>query len=67
MKITNLRIERERRKWSQEFLGQQLGITGQAVNLIETLKRNPSYPVLCGLEKEFYPLKHDYLLAQVKD
>jgi transcriptional regulator with XRE-family HTH domain len=44
-----LRQERRKRKWTQEFVAKQVGITNQAVNLLETGLRRPSYDVLVKL------------------
>lgn len=40
--------------WSQTDVAKQLGITVQAYSLIETGKRDPSYPVLVALEDVFH-------------
>ena len=66
MKRLNIRHERINRGWSLEFVAQQLGITNQAVNLIETAQRDPSYKVLCKIEKLFGK-DHRYLLAQIAE
>ena len=63
MAITKLKQERLKRKWTLECVGQQLGITNQAIHLIETLKSNPSYDVLLKLE-DLFGLPHRILLAR---
>jgi putative transcriptional regulator len=37
-----LRVLRAERRWSQAYLGEQLGVSRQAVNAIETGKHDPS-------------------------
>lgn len=46
---TVLRRERERRKWTQEFVAKKLGLTPESVSMIETGRRKPSYDVLVSL------------------
>lgn len=46
MKITRLRSERMKRGLTLEQVGKQVGVSKQAIHQIETLKSNPSYPVL---------------------
>ena len=48
-----LRQERISHDWTQEFVATQLGVTNQAVNLIETGQRKPSFDVLVKLEDLF--------------
>ena len=51
-----LRIKQERLSrvnWTLDFVGEQLGLTGQAISLIETGKRKPSFDVLVKLENLF--------------
>ena len=48
MKIM-LEQERIRHGWTQEYVGQQIGITAEAVRLLEKNKRKPSYSVLVKL------------------
>lgn len=48
MKIM-LEQERIRHGWTQEYVGQQVGITAEAVRLLEKNKRKPSYNVLVKL------------------
>lgn len=49
--------------WSQTDVAKQLGITVQAYSLIETWKRDPSYPVLVALEDVFHT-SHRVLLRE---
>lgn len=48
MKIM-LEQERIRHGWTQEYVGQQIGITAEAVSMLEKNKRKPSYSVLVKL------------------
>lgn len=48
-----LQQERLRRQWSQEYVGQYVGVTAEAIGMIENGKRKPSYDVMVGLENLF--------------
>ena len=48
-----LRVLRAERGWSQAELGQQLGVSRQAVNAIETGKYDPSLPLAFKLARVF--------------
>lgn len=48
-----IRQERIKRRWSCEYVAEQVGVTAEAIRLIETGERNPSYPVLIKLENLF--------------
>lgn len=61
----NIRQERIKRNWTQEYVAKEIGTTLSTVQKIETGRRKPSYEVLVAIEELFQPLKHDYLLAQV--
>jgi transcriptional regulator with XRE-family HTH domain len=63
MSITNLRKERLEKEWTLEYVGQQIGVSNQAVSAIEALKIKPSYDVLLKLENLFGQ-GHRYLFAQ---
>lgn len=60
-----LEIERERRQrsMSRRELGRMLGITEEAVRLLESGKRKPSYKVLVKLE-DLFEMGHRELFAQ---
>ena len=58
--------ERNRRKWSQEFVAKQVGVTASAVGFIETGKRKPSYDVLVKME-DLFGMSHRELFAAVDD
>lgn len=47
--ITVLRLERERRGWTQDHVASQIGITKGALHNIETGIRRPSFGVLVKL------------------
>ena len=48
-----LRVLRAERKWSQAFLAEQLGVSRQSVNAIETGKYDPSLPLAFALARLF--------------
>lgn len=48
-----LRVLRAERKWSQAFLAEQLGVSRQSVNAIETGKYDPSLPLAFALARVF--------------
>lgn len=64
--ILSIRQERIGRNWTLDYVAQKIGITNQAVNLIETGRRKPSYDVLVKLEKLFGK-SHRQLFAVVDD
>jgi transcriptional regulator with XRE-family HTH domain len=68
MKYLNIRQERinKGKHWTQEYVGQQVGLTKVAIHDIETGKQKPSYDVLVKLETLFGK-DHRYLLAQATD
>lgn len=48
---------RTARGWTREYVAAAVGITAEAVRLLETGRRKPSYDVLCKLE-ELFGLNH---------
>lgn len=48
-----LRVLRAERKWSQAYLAEQLGVSRQSVNAIETGKYDPSLPLAFALARLF--------------
>ena len=66
MKHLNIQIERIRKDWTLGFVAEKLGITNQAVSLIETAKRKPSYDVLVKLE-DLFNKPHRWLFAVADD
>lgn len=44
-----MRQERTKRGWSCDFVAKKTGLSAEAIRLIETGERNPSYPVLVKL------------------
>lgn len=48
-----LRVLRAERKWSQADLAEQLGVSRQSVNAIETGKYDPSLPLAFALGRLF--------------
>jgi len=63
-----LRIKQERivKGWSNEYVAKQVGITSEAIRLIENNKRKPSYNVLVKLENLFN-LSHRELFREIDD
>ncbi len=62
----NIRKERLKRHWTQEQVAKKIGITEQAIQLIETGQRKPSYDVLVKLEDLFHK-NHRKLFAAADD
>lgn len=48
-----IRQERIARGWSIEYVAEKVGLTSEAIRLIENGERNPSYSVLVKLEDLF--------------
>ncbi|MBN03679.1 helix-turn-helix transcriptional regulator [Ponticaulis sp.] len=48
-----LRVLRAERKWSQADLAEQLGVSRQSINAIETGKYDPSLPLAFSLARLF--------------
>lgn len=63
---TVLKQERLRQGWTQEHVADRVGITPEAIGMIENGKRNPSYPVLVKLESLF-GLPHGQLFAPAEE
>ena len=61
-----LKQERQRRHWTQEYVAEQVGITKQAVQQIENNHIKPSYDVLVKLEDLFHK-NHRKLFAVADD
>lgn len=66
MKTTIMRQERIKMGWTLEHVADELNITKQTVQRIETNQRRPSYEILVKLENLFN-LSHRDLLQQVPD
>jgi len=60
--VRMIRQERTRRGWSCEYVAERTGLTAEAIRLIETGERNPSYPVLIKLE-DLFGLSHRQLFG----
>lgn len=58
-----IRDERIRRGWPCSYVASSIGISDEALRLIETGQRNPSYLVLIKLEDLFH-LDHRTLLGE---
>lgn len=61
----HMQSERKKRGWSLEYVAAHTGLTTEAVRLIETGKRNPSYPVLLMLE-DLFNINHRELFSEDK-
>lgn len=57
-----IRQERIKRGWSCGYVAEQAGLTAEAIRLIETGERNPSYPVLVKLE-DLFQMNHRKLFG----
>lgn len=57
-----LRIRKER-KLSLQALGDTLGISNQAVSLLEKGKNSPSFEILCSLA-DYFGVSIDYLVGR---
>ena len=57
-----IRQERIKRGWSCEYVAERAGLTAEAIRLIETGERNPSYPVLVKLE-DLFQMNHRELFG----
>lgn len=60
---TMLWRERKARGWTQEFVEGEIGITPEAVSMLETGQRKPSYDVLVKLE-DLFGLPHRQLFGE---
>lgn len=58
----NLRQERQKRHWTQEYVANKVGISKTAINYLETAQCKPSYEVLVKLEDLFHK-NHRQLFA----
>lgn len=58
--------ERIQRGWTAKYVGEQTGISAEAIRLIETDQRKPSYAVLVKLENLF-EMTHLELFAPVPE
>ena len=57
-----LRQERLKRGWSCKYVAEQTGLTAEAIRLIETGERNPSYSALVKLE-DLFAMNHRELFG----
>ena len=61
---TMLRQERLRRKWTLEYVAEQIGVTKSAIQMLETGATKPSYSVLVKLLYLFdYAERSDALIT----
>ncbi len=64
--ILNIRQERIKRGWTQEYVADQIGITKAAFRNIETAQRKPSYEILVKLE-DLFEKNHRQLFSAADD
>ena len=62
MEQLQIRQERKKRRWTLEYVSEQVGIAKNTVHDIETGKQNPSYSVLVKLE-DLFQKPHRWLFA----
>lgn len=60
-----MQTEREARGWSRQDVAQQVGLSVEAIRLIESGRRNPSYEVLLKIE-DLFRMNHRDLMAVSK-
>lgn len=60
---TRLKIERQRRKWSQQLLAENVGVTKQMISMIERSKCDPSLELANRLE-DLFEIPQRELLAE---
>ena len=61
--VRMIRRERIKRGWSIDYVAKKTGLSDEAIRLIETGERNPSYPVLVKLEDLFH-MSHRKLFGE---
>ncbi len=57
-----IRQERIKRGWSIDYVAEKTGLSDEAIRLIETGERNPSYSVLVKLE-DLFQMNHRKLFG----
>ena len=62
----NIRQERIKRGWSCGYVASIVGVSDEAIRLLESGKRKPSYEVLVRLE-DLFGLPHRELFAEAED
>ena len=62
----HLSFLRKQKGISLACLGEYLGVTDEAVRLLEKGKRSPSFEVLCALA-DFFDVSLDYLVGRSDD
>lgn len=66
MKTTHMRTMRQTNGWTLQWVGDQIGLTRDSINKIETGRRHPSYEIVIKLQNLFdKPI--GYLLSENKD
>ena len=64
--ILNIRQERIKNGWTQQYVADQIGITKATLQRIETAQRKPSYEILVKLE-DLFEKNHRQLFAAADD
>lgn len=59
-----LRVLRAERRWSQADVAEQLGVSRQTINAIETGKYDPSLPLAFGIARLFSLTIEDVFLPE---
>lgn len=62
-----IRQEREKHNWTQELVAEKIGITPEAVSMLESGQRKPSYEVLVKLEDLFHMTHRELFGAATPD
>lgn len=64
--ILNIRQERIKNGWTQQYVADQIGITKATLQRIETAQRKPSYEILVKLE-DLFEKNHRQLFSVADD
>lgn len=64
MKSLQIKQERINRKWTQDYVAKQIGLTRTAVHDIENGKQLPSYKVLVKIE-DLFGMGHRELFKEI--
>ena len=61
-----LSVLRQERSLSRSYLGTTVGVSDEAIRLMEKAKRSPSFEVLCTLA-DYFDVSLDYLVGRSDD
>ncbi len=59
--------ERKAKGWTQEYVAAKIGISSEAVSMLETAQRKPSYDILVKLEDLFQMTHRELFGAATPD